>query len=500
MKAIKYLLMGLLVISAISCKKWLDVKPTSELDRSDLFSTEGGYVEALSGVYANLTKPALYGRELTWGTLDVLSGTYYPNITGEYGSMLNYRYKRSNGGFDESAAVKIDNVWKGMYTQIANLNALLETIDDNQKIFTGNNYSTIKGEALGLRAFLHFELLRMFGTSFAAGGSSTVSIPFVFELSKLSAPLLTGENAISLIIEDLKTSKKLLENDPFRLGTTPPQVLAPLPDGAYSSFGIKSYHNRRFSFNYYAAIATLSRAYLWRGDKVNALAYAKEIIAEQEVKFPWALTGNISTIGGSSPNQDRTFATEHIFALNIRKINDYMDGYIYFGTSPLVLSNLAPYAYFSSGGIFEGSTDIRQLYLATSQSGTKFSNKYYQIAEIYSFFQQRVPMIRVSEMYYIAAECETDLNQARLFLDAVRSKRGLSNMALAPGITRAQLDIEVRKEYQKEFIGEGQLWYYLKRNNLDLTDFSIQDIYHTFYFTNKNFYVFDLPDEENANR
>ncbi|MNY63490.1 SusD family protein [compost metagenome] len=59
-------------------------------------------------------------------------------------------------------------------------------------------------------------------------------------------------------------------------------------------------------------------------------------------------------------------------------------------------------------------------------------------------------------MYYIAAESEQNVS----YLNTVRNNRGLLNLA-----GTANLTTELLKEYQKEFFGEGQLWYYYKRLN-----------------------------------
>lgn len=498
---IKYFFLGIVFCLTVSCEKWLDVAPTSELDRKELFSSENGYNEALTGVYSNLTKPELYGRELTWGTLDVIAGIYYPSISGEYSNILNYRYKRENSNYTSVASLYTDNIWKGIYKQIANLNSILETIDNNKTVFSGDNYNIIKGEALGLRAFLHFELLKLYGPSYiSVDGPTTLSIPYVTELSTSVTPLLTVENTLKFIIDDLNLAKSLLVNDPMKTGTTPSVVLAPIPFGPYAANGVTPWHNRRFAFNYYASIATLARVYLWKGDKENALKNAKEIIDVQQTRFPWALDANISSIGSTKLNQDRTFATEHIFSLNVKKLNEYMQGYCYFGTSTVVNSSLAPFAYYSNGNVFEGSTDYRQIYMSASVAGILYCSKFYQFPDVYSFFQERIPVIRVSEMFYIAAECENDLLKARLYLEDVRSHRGLSSMVLSPSITRIQLDNEIKKEYQKEFIGEGQMWYFIKRKDLNLVNYSVSSQYNIYYFTNKNQFIFDRPDNENSYR
>ncbi len=49
------------------------------------------------------------------------------------------------------------------YKIVADVNSILQKIDQQKALFTGDNYRLIKGEALALRAFAHFDVLRMFG-------------------------------------------------------------------------------------------------------------------------------------------------------------------------------------------------------------------------------------------------------------------------------------------------------------------------------------------------
>lgn len=497
----------LLVSLASSCNKWLDVKPTSELDGSELFSSEKGFVEALAGVYSNLSKPALYGRELSYGMLDVMGGVYIDyQISGDYLNFLQYKYKRNNSNYVATTSTTIAAIWGNMYNQIAQLNSILANIDQRKNIFSGQNYSIIKGETIGLRAYLHLELLKLFGPSFQQNGASTLSIPYVTELGKKVSPLLTGDQVITEVIKDLNESKELLKQDPIFLGTAPDPNLVPYPTGNFSAAGISVYHNRRFSFNYYATVAALAKAYLWKGDRANALLNAQEIISAQSSRFPWVKPEFLANISSAaSPNQDRTFATEHIFALNIRDLNEYMDGYIYFGAlsnNNVNSSGLLPLAFHrdAPSNFFEGSQDPRKLYLVNISTKGNFSSKFYQVAGVAPYFSQRLPLIRVSEMYYIAAECDDNLQEARTYMNTVRANRGMSSTPLSETITRNELDNSITAEYKREFIGEGQMWYLLKRKNIDLTK-SQGSSYNIWYtFTNMDQYVFDRPDEEDAYR
>lgn len=463
---------------------WLDVKSSTELDRDELFSSEQGYREAIVGVYSSLGGSSLYGTELSWGMLDVLGGRYI-DLQGSYNKYSSSSYKHNTSDSDDNAIAAVDAIWGSMYEQIANLNSIINTIDDNQNVFTGNNYSILKGEAIGLRAFLHFELLRMYGPDYVTG-KDTKAIPFVSELTTKVSTLLTVDQALTIIIDQLKQAIELMKEDPIVTGETPSKILASLPSGSYSSYGIESWHNRRFHFNYFAAKAALARAYLWKGDKEDAKKEALDVIAYQESRFPWVNTSNLTTIGSTTAeNQDRTFATEHIFALNIADFETLLSGLLMAdtGSSSSLLN--------SDKSIFEGLTaDIRYQYLYTTSGKKSLLSKYIQPTIVASFFKSRLPIIRISEMYYIAAECESDPNTAARYLDIVRSHRGLSNEKLQNmGLSLEEVKDEIKKEYQKEFCGEGQMWYYYKRNRITAIP-NMKD------YGNLSMFVFDRPEDE----
>lgn len=476
----------------ISCENWLDVSSTSQLDRNDLFRTENGYGEALTGVYAKLCDKSLYGRTLTFDILDIMA-SYYPDMNFNHSYWWDYSYANPGDQYAVNyCSPTIEAVWTNLYAQIANLNSLLETIDGNRGVFTGDNYRLIKGEALGLRAYLHFDLLRLFAEAWNTGKDKK-SIPYVSELTSLVTPVYTQEKTIERILTDLDSAKILLTEDPMRLGTSPATCLASSPSGSnLSANKIEPWHNRRFRFNYYAAVATMARVYMWKGDRTNALKAALEIISDQETKFPWVLTKNLTNIGNTSStsysNQDRSFATEHIFALNVTDLEDCMDGYIFNGKVPANLSSETRLEITTQTRteVYESiSSDLRYQYWFKAFNTNWFISKFYQNSVTARYFQERLPLIRLSEMYYIAAEC-TPGNGIN-YLETVRSHRGLSSYSLSPDCDPEE---EIRKEYRKEFWGEGQLWYYYKRKSY--MDFNS-------YMTNTEFFTWKIPDTEISN-
>lgn len=75
-----------------------------------------------------------------------------------------------------------------------------------------------------------------------------------------------------------------------------------------------------------------------------------------------------------------------------------------------------------------------------------------------------IPLIRLSEMYLIAAECSTTLTEGTTLINRVRTSRNI--FSIAPSNTD-QLKEAITSEYKREVFGEGQLFYYFKRNSFE---------------------------------
>lgn len=93
----------------------------------------------------------------------------------------------------------------------------------------------------------------------------------------------------------------------------------------------------------------------------------------------------------------------------------------------------------------------------------------------------RIPLLKLSEMYLIAAEASGD----KSWLQTLRDHRGYVNYPLEDN---CDLVAEIEAEYRKEFIAEGQLFYYYKRLNYDKLPGMSEPM--------ANHYVFPMPDNE----
>jgi len=425
---IYFLAAALIIVSLTGCKKWLDTDPPLQVDENTVLSNEQGFKDALNGVYLQMGGKSVYGRDMTFGLMSVLGRSYDTTISP---AIANLYYQGARYNFqDPEVKATFKNIWESFYISIANLNNILDNAESRQNVFSGNNYNTTKGEALALRAFLHFDLLRMFAPSPAAAGLNASAIPYVSKLSPYAVPASTTGAVLDLCIADLKTAESLLSQ-------------TDMTTSRLSYWGVKG---------------LLARIYLYKGDLTNAQTYALSVINSN--KFPMI----------TAVNSDWMITKEHLFSL-YSSLNISADYYktVLNTNPPLGFTALNQTALYVTGG---GSTsDFRKLgAFVDPATGTALGNtisprKCYatntNLANV-------LPMIRVTEMYYIAAECATaslDSLKATDLLDSVRVHRGLPKYTL-PALKTDSLNIEIRKEYQKEFLSEGQMFYFYKRKNL----------------------------------
>ncbi len=463
-----------LLTAFTSCSEWLDVKPESEIDGSDLFATESGYKDALTGVYIRMSGSSLYGREMTFGLVDIIGDAYYS--AGTTGTA--YAYAKRHDYTASSVETLINYVWQRSYTGIANLNELLAQMEKaDRSLFSTDNYNVIKGEALGLRAFLHFDLLRLFAPSWTVGKDEN-AIPYVTDYSYKTTATSTVSEAMTKILADLTEAAALLkESDPIATGRT----ITTADDNGYLM-------DRQYHFNYYAVKATMARAYLWMDDTANAAKCAQEVI--DCGKFPWTDVSAIAT--GTEENIDRTFTSEQVFALQIDDLDDYVLGKTY-GTTKYY-ANLVWYSYGYTA-IFPSAThgtDWRKVYLfsnVNTQSSYYYTSKKLWQEGMDEDLVKRMPIIRLPEMYLILAQCQMD--KAAEYLTVMREHRGVS----APVTLTAEEDLlnEINKEYIREYVGEGQLFYFYKRLNMDKHLASYNFGKNSF---DTSLYVLPMPEEE----
>ncbi len=433
---------GILLILISSCNSWLEVDLAGTVQEEKLFSTEQGFREALAGVYYKLSQRELYGEEMTFSALDVLGQMYdYTGITDVYKDfkLYDYRTPRTEGMFY--------SYWVGSYAAISGVNNILKWLEQNGGLLKEAVRRQVKGEALALRAWIHFDVYRLFAPDVKRNGSKKL-LPYVRLFGIETTEVSSGDEYIGLVLEDLRASLELLTTDPIR--EVVPYALWNAGDKDRNKDGADRYVAR---MNYYAVKALMARVYLAMGESEKARTLADEVIACEKFR----LVNRKESIDIAAEYQDVLFSDEHIFTLRNKSIPDYAKAVHVtpdqYSRVPLPLAGNIRELY---DGLYE---DVR---LAIWVDGGVFEK--YTKGDPKHFFP-KVPVIRLAEMYLISAEAWLD-DDAAMALGRLNELR-ISRSNADSGLQEISLE-DIVLEYRREFIGEGQVFFMYKRLNRNI--------------------------------
>lgn len=457
MKRLIIYLLPVMLLSS-SCKKYLDVKPQSQVAADQLFSTPQGFEQALNGLYTRCSQSDLYGMEMTMGLPDVLAQDWTVEPNADY--YLNYLQSILYNYQDQNFINRKDGIWSGLYNAIANDNLLLQYVDSG-KVLPAAEYPLIKGEALALRAYMHFDALRLFAPSYLVG-TNTAAIPYVTAFSNKVTPSSTVADFIKQTLKDLNDAKALL------------RTADPILNAAYTvsyasdtSSETKSpnlfLQLRRTRLNYYAVCGELARVYLYMNDKTNALSNALEVINSR--KFPF--TSQSDFINPDPTKKDRLLYKELVFSWSIPTLKDTLDKQFGPQGKPQdinlhMTTDMGSQIYETAG---VGASDLRFKQWFTPNVSLYFAK--YNRDPNGNLDSLVAPALRLSEMYYIAAESSYDIDPVKAvsYVDTVRAARGVDPLLVS---SSSDFMTALIKEARKEFIGEGQIFYMYKRLNMGI--------------------------------
>lgn len=468
MKKKKYVLFFLVVVGLTSCESWFDVSPENQVSSDDLYATGTGYRMQLNGIYKALSETSLYGKELSWGFLDIL-GQYYTEAA------LNDDQKEINKFLYKGPVVKAiaSSIWSQMYHSIADCNNLIEHVskaDSNLFANGGIECYKIHGEALAMRAFIHFDLLRLFAPLKDDGGKY---IPYVTDSESTINPKLTVQETLEKIVVDLKAALPLLVKWDSSSYERDGQMVARIQDivrsdrfTVYVSQNINAVsifeRTPGYRMHYAAARAILARVYSYMGNKKAAYEAAKAVCDLSDgFRAPFDLNQEWDVEETSNYGQKKLLGDVILAFYNEKNVDNFASS---LGVTPLFLRNL--------DGVFDGDalgSDVRYLYLTTRvRDEGRVSVKNRQGTTNVG----AIPVIRKSELYYIMGEYlaeNADIDGACALIREIKERR--SDMSTMPTISTTQDFMDYMLiDARREFIGEGQSFFMYKRLNLPLWD------------------------------
>jgi hypothetical protein len=318
-----------------------------------------------------------------------------------------------------SSTTDIATYWNAAYNQIYAVNSVIENIKYSTSI-SAEQKDQLAGEALFIRALIHFYLVNLFG-----------NLPYIKETDYKNNSVVTRmpvEEVYQNIIGDLTICAKLLQND-------------------YSSI-------QRVRANRSCASGLLARVYLYHGDFPEAANEASAVLNQTDL---FELTEN--------PQQ--TFLVDS--KETIWQLQSAVEGqnaqeaeiFIFLsGPPPLVALNPDLVASFDSD-------DLRRIFWikeVTNQSATwyhayKYKQRYFTpVSEEYSV------VLRLAEQYLIRAESRAqqgDLIGAKEDLNKIRNRAGLPN---TQAVTKEGILQAILQERRWELFTEhGHRFFDLKR-------------------------------------
>lgn len=446
---------GALFFSA--CNKFLDIVPKTQVPDVEQFSTEQGFKDALAGVYIIAKSSETYGKELSFSTIEHLISSWdvTANTLPQQLTLFNY------GHVDVIS--RFNTIFSVQYYTVAHLNSILQNLESRRSVLiTPGLYEVVKAECLALRAYIHFDLMRLYGPV-PSDPTNGNKLAYVTLFNREINQRISFEAFKANIFADLEEATNLIK--PFDPLLTYSMADVRNPNGPGSSFkptdNFLSYRNMRM--NYYAMKALDARAHLWYGDKNEAYASAKEVVeaknADGGLKFKLAS-------GADYTATNYVLTTEHILGLYAFDMGKtYTDN---FGNANFkkgtAATTITSQLYGNTGTDFRESSLWNLITLANG-SRANVIRKYWVTTDnvtVTTDYKQ-IPLIRTSELYLILAEA-APFAEGVNYLKTFRIARNIG--ALTNPIDYPTLVQEVVKEYRKEFYGEGQAYYAYKRLNV----------------------------------
>lgn len=433
----KYYIIAWVILLFSSCSDWFDVAPKEDyIDEEALFSSESAFRNAMNGVYTEIRGRDLYGSNLTLGGVEFLGQTFVPDEALKPISDFNYESSLVRG--------KASAIWEKMYHAIYSCNNLTRLLQKKTDVvFVEGSREMMLAELKALRATLHYELVRLFHPQVTVDANFKGVV--WMESTNATPLLLTNQELMAKIVQELTTAiAELKQYDP---------ISTRVSYNTDALFGTKP-ADRVWKMNYYAALGIKARASLALGTAAgytDARNSADAVIDDGYFAF--------ATTAGT----DLGFSVEHLWGLAPADNDFSLLSNELFAQRGIVLSDVVDAASWKASA----ADDLRFKWFKTDLASMlpKFdSTSLVKDSET----PPRIPVIKLGEIYLIAAEAaleQSDLSGTYGYLSTFVNKR-FSRTTLTDHSTPEEFRAEIRTQYIREFLGEGQLFYNYKRWNL----------------------------------
>ncbi len=404
----RFLLTVITVGVCSSCDHLLDLDPKENVDSDQLYKSVQYFEYGVVGVYNNLHVE--YSTLLGAVLADECKLSQENTGVDGYAVQLNrWTYSSDDDLLHET--------WKDYYHALYKINTLLENMHRVPQETTADQEALdiLAGELKGLRAFVHFELHRIFGESDDLGNQA-LTIPYVTDTDLFKKPgKLTQADFYTLLWNDIQVAAEHLNNKqaPARFSVDATQALA-------------------------------ARVSLYQKNYAQAIAYTSQIINA----YPLATTNQYAAMW-------RQNQTEEVIFKLARNNDDELR------------PNTLWYNFNTGKTLFYAASKLNQLYTKDDIRATLFfgASDPNQIAKYAGENHENrisdLPVFRSSELYLIRAEAYLKTGATTLALEDLQTLQQARSTAT---IKPTQIDEAIiLKERYKELAFEGHRYFDLKR-------------------------------------
>lgn len=465
MKQFHKIYLLIFLVASASCKKDLNVLPTTQEVNGNIIVDKQSAETALNGIYYLF---ALGGRDpnniqsTEWFTVNEAP----PSLLSEMYTGIQYAGTDLSAHVIQPTSTSVSSLWTYGYAIVNAANGFFENIAPVTGIDAADKREMM-AEAYFLRAYANAQLLFYFGQY--NDETSNYGIPLRIDFittSNIDLPRSTVQECYNSIFADLDSA------------------IAGLPN--------------LNTYNYYANVWTAklleARVLMVRGaggDYTQAISLCQDIIANG----PFALEGNEQDIF-----QTKGLSSQEVMLGIEPYANQIMKFQYYYGQYQSYLAGTLMVSLFQND---PRSAWIDRPGINAYGAAANYATKYYSGGDLTNYLNlqpetltENSYVFRLTEAYLLEAEAITasggSLGDAKTLLETVLQHAGFTDFSQVNAITTASaLQLAIVEEEMKNFVGEaGQDWLAVRRLPLSTLQQLIPSI------TSATQLILPIPDAE----
>ncbi|MDT3401442.1 RagB/SusD family nutrient uptake outer membrane protein [Mucilaginibacter terrae] len=445
-----------LLISALlfSCsKEALNTNPTSGISDETAFASVDNAQKALNGIYRILytqyTNQHRDGHGAIMINLDAMGEDYVRTNASYVYHYQSYRWLAHRNSADDNVNAFTYTFY---YIVISNANQIIERIDGVEG--EAATKAVIKGEALALRAWAHFQLVQLYGKRYDATTmpNSQLGIPIVITSSTEGQPRATVEAVYTQINKDLDEAISNLAATPAsRTGSAKTHININVAKGFKARVALVMQ-------NWPVAIKFAQEARAGIDNLMTNAQYTAGFTDINNTEWMWGIiqpADQVPTYGSFYAYMSANFNSAFT-RVNPKLINSLLYAKI-------------PTTDIRKKLWWDGTTADRANFpTIASQTKVIYMHRKYQVPDVATRAGD-IPYMRIAEMYLIEAEAQARAGNstaaAQALLPLAKNRDAAYVLSTKTG---AALVDDIMVQRRVELWGEGFRFLDLKRTNADL--------------------------------